>query len=214
MPPPTPHGVRRDVARNRERLLESARVIFAVRGLTATLDEIAEHAGMGAGTAYRHFGSRAGIVAALFGDVARSFIADAERALKMADPWEGLVSLVLDVTEQQARDRALHQVFVGHHGASLDADDWDRLTRAIAEVVERAKQIGALRKDVESADLVTLFATLGPAYDLSATTGIAVWRRQVDFFLRGVRADAPEAAIDTPPAATADVMAALLHDAD
>ena len=195
---------RRDVARNRQRLLDSARVVFAERGLDASLDDIARHAGVGAGTAYRHFGSRLEIIKAIFSDVTDSFIADAASALEVTDPWEGFVTFVETFAQRQAVDRGLHQVFIGKHGSTLDFDDWSRLVTAITHVIDRALAAGVLRRDTEFSDLATLFIMLGPAYDLSASTGVPVWRRHVDIFLRGIRFNSNPSGIPFPPAMSAN----------
>jgi AcrR family transcriptional regulator len=50
--------MRADAQRNRERLIEVARVVFREQGYDASLDEVAKRAGVGAGTLYRHFPSR------------------------------------------------------------------------------------------------------------------------------------------------------------
>jgi AcrR family transcriptional regulator len=52
---PVPRKPRTDALRNRERILEVAKVAFTRYGADASLDEIAKHAGVGAGTLYRHF---------------------------------------------------------------------------------------------------------------------------------------------------------------
>ncbi len=200
MPAPKERPVRKDVARNRQRLLDAGKEVFAAQGLDATLDDIARHAGVGAGTAYRHFGSRQEIINAIFADVAQSFIADAEQALTIDDAWTGLVAFIEAFAERQATDRGLHQVFTGDHGAALRTADWHRLISAITALVERAKRSGQVRADVQTSDVVGLFAVLGPAYDLSAATSVAAWRRYVDFFLRAIQISAPAAVIPVPPA--------------
>ncbi|TML02972.1 MAG: helix-turn-helix transcriptional regulator, partial [Actinobacteria bacterium] len=47
--------LRRDAERNRQRILEAARVVFAERGLSGSHDDIAREAGVGVGTVYRRF---------------------------------------------------------------------------------------------------------------------------------------------------------------
>jgi AcrR family transcriptional regulator len=193
---------RKDVARNRQRLLDAAKEVFAERGLDATLDDIARHAGVGAGTAYRHFGSRLEIIKAIFSDVAGTFASDARKALMIDDPWQGLVMFVVTFAGRQAEDRGLHQVFTGNHGTALDATDWSALVHAMTDVVERAKVAGTVRSDVEFSDLVALFIMLGPVYDLSITTGSPVWRRHVDLFLRGIRSESTPSGVSFPSALT------------
>ena len=57
-PAPTPRPLRADAERNRRRILDAARELFAAKGLEVGLDEIARHAGVGVGTAYRRFPSK------------------------------------------------------------------------------------------------------------------------------------------------------------
>jgi AcrR family transcriptional regulator len=203
-------AVRKDVARNRQRLLDAGKEVFAARGLDATLDDIARHAGVGAGTAYRHFASRQEIINAIFADAAQTFILDAEHAQTLADPWAGFVDLVEAFTYRLAKDRGLHQVFTGDHSSGLQADDWNGLITAVTEIVERAKRAGHLREDIEPSDVFTLFMMLGPAYDLSTATSTGIWRRHVDLFLRAVQTDAPTAVIDAPRALTTQAISQLI----
>jgi AcrR family transcriptional regulator len=58
--------LRRDAARNRELILQTAAAVFAEQGLDAGYDEIARRAGIGVGTVYRRFPERAELVQALF----------------------------------------------------------------------------------------------------------------------------------------------------
>ena len=55
---PAPKTLRKDVIHNRAALLDAARAVFADHGLDAPLDLIAEKAGVGRGTLYRHFADR------------------------------------------------------------------------------------------------------------------------------------------------------------
>ena len=74
MPLAAPHGERADAARNRQRLLATARQILAEQGPDKlTMDGLAERAGLGKGTVFRRFGTRAGIFAALLDDDERAF---------------------------------------------------------------------------------------------------------------------------------------------
>jgi AcrR family transcriptional regulator len=69
-----PHAERADAARNRRLLLVTARGIIAGQGAgQLTMDGLAERAGLGKGTVFRRFGTRAGIFAALLDDDERDF---------------------------------------------------------------------------------------------------------------------------------------------
>ncbi len=69
-----PGGERADAARNRRQLLATARQMLAEQGADKlTMDGLAERAGLGKGTVFRRFGSRAGIFQALLDDDEREF---------------------------------------------------------------------------------------------------------------------------------------------
>src|SRR5262249_34333480 len=69
-----PRAERADAARNRRLLLATAREIIAGPGAdTLTMDGLAERAGLGKGTVFRRFSTRAGIFAALLDDDERAF---------------------------------------------------------------------------------------------------------------------------------------------
>jgi AcrR family transcriptional regulator len=70
-------GERADAARNRERILCTARRLFAERGAACvSMDEIAETAGVGKGTLFRRFGSRAALALAVLSESERAFQED------------------------------------------------------------------------------------------------------------------------------------------
>ena len=69
-----PRPERADAARNRQRLLATARAMLAEEGAEKlTMDALAERAGLGKGTVFRRFGTRAGIFRALLDDEERAF---------------------------------------------------------------------------------------------------------------------------------------------
>jgi AcrR family transcriptional regulator len=65
---------RQDAARNRERILCAARRLFEERGVSCvSMDDVAEAAGVGKGTLFRRFGSRASLAAAVLSERERAF---------------------------------------------------------------------------------------------------------------------------------------------
>ena len=58
--------VRADAQRNIDALLQAALAVFATSGVEAPVREIAEKAGVGIGTVYRHFPQRSDLIAAVF----------------------------------------------------------------------------------------------------------------------------------------------------
>jgi polyketide synthase 12 len=74
LPSGTPRVERADAVRNRLHLLATAREMLAERGPDKlTMDDLAERAGLGKGTVFRRFGTRAGIFQALLDDEERAF---------------------------------------------------------------------------------------------------------------------------------------------
>src|SRR5882757_2301555 len=74
LPVGVPHAERADAVRNRRHLLATARDMLADEGTdTLTMDALAQRAGLGKGTVFRRFGTRAGIFQALLDDDERAF---------------------------------------------------------------------------------------------------------------------------------------------
>ena len=63
-----PRQLRADAERNRLRIIEAARDLFAERGLEVSMDEVAERAGVGVGTVYRRFANRDDLITAIFAE--------------------------------------------------------------------------------------------------------------------------------------------------
>src|SRR5580700_6379207 len=57
---------RADAIRNRERVLEAAKVVFNAGGPEASLEAVAKRAGVGIGTLYRHFPTRESLFEAVY----------------------------------------------------------------------------------------------------------------------------------------------------
>jgi AcrR family transcriptional regulator len=108
-----PKRPRSDSARNRQALVAAAREVFAEHGFGATLDDIARHAGLGTGTAYRHFPNKHAIAAEVLRDATEQIAVDAREALDVADPWQGLVQFCERVAARQAADRGLYETLTG-----------------------------------------------------------------------------------------------------
>src|SRR6195952_4259064 len=87
--PPT-RTLRKDAAINRERLLAAASELFAEHGLDITLNDIAHHAGVGVGTAYRRFANKEEVIDALFEQRLQAVAAVANEALDEPDAFHGL----------------------------------------------------------------------------------------------------------------------------
>src|SRR5580658_7642845 len=87
---PAARKPRADAMRNREHLLEIAKLAFADAGADVSLEEIARRAGVGIGTLYRHFPTRGAVVEAVYRREVRQLASAAERLLAEGPPGEAL----------------------------------------------------------------------------------------------------------------------------
>jgi AcrR family transcriptional regulator len=186
----TERPLRRDAERNRQRILEAARVVFAEHGLGVSLDEIARHAGVGVGTVYRRFPDKEQLIDALFEDRVGEILAVASAGLEMADPWEGLVRFIEGSMELQVEDRALkellHSTATGH--ARIEHAR-ERIQPIVEALVGRAQQAGVVREDLTVADLLLLQHAMGEVAEYTRDVAPEVWRRVMLIALDGLRPD-------------------------
>ena len=183
-------ALRRDAERNRRRLLDAARQVFAELGLEAPLEEIARRAGVGIATLYRRFPTRSALIEALFVEQAEEYVRASEAALAADDAWEGFARFVERICEMQAEDRGFTDVLTATFPAAPGLEARRAEARANAErLIERARRQGTLRDDFVVGDLIWILIANG-AY-LQATRDIApdAWRRYVVLILEAARAD-------------------------
>lgn len=198
---------RADAVRNSERLVQAAREVFAQRGLSATLHDISEHAGVGIGTVYRNFASKHQIVEMLYDAVIDTAVEEVRDALTDDDPWQALVSFFEVTAANQARDRGLIQLFLGQCDVTPDVDTAGRILDAVAPLFDRAHAAGVLRKGASATDILPIFAMLDAVYRLNEESP-ELWRRYLAMLLDGLRAT-ERPPLPVPPLDTAAFGASL-----
>ena len=174
---------------SRTRVLDAAARVFAAEGLDAPMPTVAAAAGVGVGTIYRAFGSKEELIAALAADRIDLFGRDTEQALGEPDPWKALVDLFELTAERQAKDHVVTEALATLSDHPTVADAQARAGVAIATLMQRAKDAGALRSDFETEDLQMFFAALGAAQHLMPA-GSRAWRRLLGLLIDGLRAEA------------------------
>jgi AcrR family transcriptional regulator len=179
---------RADALRNRDRLLEAAKLSFAGAGADVSLDEIARRAGVGIGTLYRHFPTREAVVEAVYRREVEQLADAANRLTATLPPGEALHAWMRLFVDYVATKRVIApalKAMVG--GASeLYASSGARIANAMTAMVERARTAGEIRADADPADLLRALAGLthfsaGPGWEASA-------RRLIDILMDGLRA--------------------------
>jgi AcrR family transcriptional regulator len=178
--------VRADSLRNRERLVEAAKAGFEETGPQVSLEEIARRAGVGIGTLYRHFPTRDLMIGAVYQRAVQQLSDDATALLETRaagealHDWMGLfVSYIgaKKLVTAAVSPENLSEVYAGAGG---------KITGAITLLVERARAAGAIRPEVEPADV--LRGLVGLTYGNTDPDWEASARRLVDVLMAGMRA--------------------------
>ena len=176
--------LRKDAERNRQRILRAAAEVFTERGLEATLDDVAHHAGVGVGTVYRRFPDKASLADALF-EERIDLLADlAEQAYAQPDAWDGLVSFMERAAEMMAGDRGLRQMLMfaanGHDRVSYARD---RMRPAVGRLVKRAQAAGQVRGDLGATDIPVIEFMLSVTAEYVRDVRPGIWRRYLALWL-------------------------------
>ena len=180
--------LRRDAERNRQRILKAALEVFTERGLDASLDEVARHAGVGVGTVYRRFRTKEELVEALFVNRIEEVAALAEEATRAADPWSGLACFMEQAATILAEDTGLRQMLMfATYGGDRVRYARQRNAPLVTKLVERAQAAGQLRSDLRPTDIPFIVFVLTDAAQFARRVNPDIWRRYLTLILDGLR---------------------------
>jgi AcrR family transcriptional regulator len=154
--------MRVDVQRNLDALLQAAKTVFANSGVDAPVREIAEKAGVGVGTLYRHFPQRADLIAAVF---QREINACADAAPVLAaehEPFEALANWLQHFAAFIGTKRGLATALHSGNPAfdRLRPQFELRLQPAFRMLFDAAVGAGTVRTDVDANDVLSAVASL------------------------------------------------------
>jgi AcrR family transcriptional regulator len=191
--------LRRDAERNRQRILDAARVVFAERGLSGSHDDIANEAGVGVGTVYRRFPDKEQLIDALF-EARIEEIADAARsAAELPDPWEALVGFLMRAQELQSEDRGLKEIVLGGtRGAERAVAARSLIAPLVARILQRAKDAGVVRSDIELTDFPLIQLAIGTIAESSRDVAPEAWRRMMALVVDGLRPEHAKSELVAP----------------
>jgi AcrR family transcriptional regulator len=192
-PPPASTGRRKrfDARRNQQTLLDAAAAVFVRAGVDAPVRDIAAEAGVGMGTIYRHFPTRADLVVAVFRHQLDA-LADATATTPAAGetPYEALRSWVARFTDflvtKHGLAEALHSDQAGFE--SLHAEFVDRLLPVLDQLLKASAAAGHTRADIRAYDLMLGIGNL--------CIGVETFpdyhaRRMIELLLAGLAQAAP-----------------------
>ncbi|PZE94788.1 TetR/AcrR family transcriptional regulator [Curtobacterium sp. MCBD17_008] len=154
--------MRADARRNLDALIDAAKAVFASDGVDAPAKVIADRAGVGVGTLYRHFPQRSDLVVAVFQQAVEA-CADAADDLRAAHaPDEALARWLQRFTEFVATKRGLAAALQSGDAAfaALPAYFVARLGGTLAELLDAASAAGTVRADIDAPQLLRAVADL------------------------------------------------------
>jgi AcrR family transcriptional regulator len=161
-PAPEPAEVdkplRADALRNRARILEAAEAVIAEKGAGASTEDIAQRAGVGIGTVFRHFPTKEALLEAILVELLRGLAADANARATTEEPAQALFGFFTRAVEQSARKRMLSGALAaaGRDVRSVTSAAGQDVARAIDLLLTRAQKAGAVRRDVHSKEVIAL----------------------------------------------------------
>lgn len=177
---------RADAVRNRLLLLATAKAVFAAKGAEASLDEIAQIAGVGPGTLYRHFPNRDALVVAVYRNETEQLAVAADRLTEERPPVEAFREWLLLFFNYVATKHGMHELLNSTlMSVDLRSESMLQINRAVAKLVGGAVASGDIRSDIDPKDL--LFAIIGVAKFSSDGDREETARRLIDILITGVR---------------------------
>jgi AcrR family transcriptional regulator len=180
--------LRKDAEKNRQRILEAARELFAERGLSVTLNDIAHHAGVGVATVYRRFPDKELLIDSLFEEQLDEWQRLFEEGLADPDPWHAIITVHERALELWARNRGLKEIVLGSPQASERATrQRTQLHPLAAKLIERAQAAGKVRADATTQDFGVVLVMVGAVMDAAEDVNPELWRRYIRITLQGLR---------------------------
>lgn len=187
---PARRPMRADARRNYDRIVAAAESLVAEHGAEASLEEIARHAGVGSATLHRHFPSRQLLLEVVFKGRVEALCAKAHDLLSAPDPGAALVTWLRAVGAHAVANRGLGASLM--HGArdgdpSLGSTCHAMITSAGEELLDRARHVNAVHRDVTITQLLKLVSAIALATE-DEPDGPDEADQLLDLAIDGVRA--------------------------
>ena len=177
---------RADAERNRQKLLQTAKGAFATKGPDVGLEEIAQQAGVGIGTLYRHFPNRDALIAAVYRNETQELVAAARRLADEQPPVTALREWMIVFISYIATKQGMYPALNSMAGGTSDlyAVSRPQISDSIGMLAGRAVASGDIRLDIDPLELLRAVAAVananaGANWKASAT-------RLVDILIAGL----------------------------
>jgi AcrR family transcriptional regulator len=179
---------RADAQRNRERVLEAAKTVFSAGGPDASLDAVAREAGVGIGTLYRHFPTREALYEAVYRREVEQLGELAEELKSDGAPVDALRRWLRANVEFVATKKGMAAALAlaaGSPLSELTAFSFERLTKAVGTLLDRAAASGEIRTDVSPEDLLRTLVGMCLLHDQPGWQAGVI--RMLDVLVDGLR---------------------------
>ncbi len=190
MSSPNPRPLRADAQRNRDHLLAIARAALAAAGADVTHDRIAQYAGVGIGTRYRHFPTRDALVEAIYAAELDAVVADADPLLAALPADQALREWMNHYARFTVAKRGMLGILRAGWASGRIATPAtrERITAVIASMLAAGAADGTLRTDVDPDDVVSmLVGVFLSSGGVDAADGFARTDRLLDLLIDGLR---------------------------
>jgi AcrR family transcriptional regulator len=195
-----PRTLRADAERNRRRILDAARTVFADQGLGAGVDAIARVAGVGVGTLYRRFPTKQDLLVAVIEDGVARLADEVEAQHSHEEPWQAFEAALSAFAGTIARDRGFFDLIQGTPELiPVAGEEKERLMGALDVLLRRAQESGAVRDDVVVQDVPALcmVAARLPSWRLDRQPEL--WTRYLALLVDGLRPEGAHRLEHDPP---------------
>ncbi|WP_405886083.1 TetR/AcrR family transcriptional regulator [Streptomyces longwoodensis] len=151
--------VRSDARENRARILAAAREALAADGSTS-MNQIAQRAGVGAGTLYRNFPTRESLVLAVYQDEVARITGTVQDLLARMPPLEALRHWTTDLVEAMRRKHGLGDALGPGAHQAISEQSYGPVIAAITQLLDAGKKDGSIRPDADPGDFLQLTGVL------------------------------------------------------
>ena len=151
--------VRSDARENRARIVDVARQALAEDGETS-MNQIAQRAGVGPGTLYRHYPTREALVLAVYRLDVDQLVDSVPELLAKLPPLEALRQWTTDLVSAMRRKHGLGDALSPRAHQSITEETYGPVIGAIKQLLDAGKRDGAVRADADAGDFLQLTGAL------------------------------------------------------
>jgi len=180
--------MRADAQRNRRRILEAAEEIFASQGVSAPVDLVAERAGVGVGTLYRHFPTKEALFEAIVLTRIEDLVAEAKAGGTADDAGEAFYSFLRKFAGKVSNKHDLIDA-LGAQGIDIKSscsERFEELESGVERMLRRAEDAGAVRDGITTPEVLGLLVGVCQAAERSQLDDRSS-TRMVDIVCDGLR---------------------------